>query len=340
MYPYSATYAIQSGDKQVSVIMRTKNRPILLVRAISSVAEQLYQNWHLYIVNDGGDQRQVEQCIDLFPSKIKNKISVIHHENSIGMEAASNSAINIISSEFSVIHDDDDSWDKAFLKECVYYLSSKDNQNYAGVVTHTTLIREAVSENEIHYISECEFNNWYDEIDLYRLLGENTFAPISFVFRTALINKIGKFNQDLLVLGDWDFNIRALLVADIGVLPKKLAFYHHRVPGENGAYNNSVTHQIDRHLKMNILYRNSLLRKAAHEAPWLLGIIINEAKNNYILNNRISELERRFDTAMHKIQEANNVSNEINSMVKRIFGVLSTLAKPILFIKRKVLRIY
>jgi len=43
------------NDGSVAIIMRTKNRPILLARALKSVLEQEYQNWHLYLINDGGE---------------------------------------------------------------------------------------------------------------------------------------------------------------------------------------------------------------------------------------------------------------------------------------------
>ncbi|WP_338571537.1 glycosyltransferase [Erwinia billingiae] len=363
-YPCSNYYNVNNGDKCVSIIMRTQNRPILLARAIASVIEQTYANWHLYIINDGGDKKNVEKCVSLYKNTLENRVTILHHDDALGMEAASDSAVELIESEFAVVHDDDDSWEKEFLEECVDYLSSESSNNYGGVVTHTTLIRESVSDSEIKFIEECDFNNWYTEIDLYRLLGENTFAPISFMFRTKLFEEIGVFNKNLPVLGDWDFNIRALFTADIGVLPKKLAFYHHRVQSENNAYSNSVTQGINKHLRFNTLYRNSLLRKATKEAPWMLGFLINEAKSNHELNNRITGLEYRLDqllsksekniSDMHELlhyhmsfkKEQIDIANqslatsiETYKLTERIFKLCSTVSKPILFIKRKVFKI-
>jgi len=363
-YPCSNHYDVNSGDKCVSIIMRTQNRPILLARAIASVVEQTYSKWHLYIINDGGDKKSVEQCVNLYRDALINKITILHHDSALGMEAASDSAVELIESEFAIVHDDDDSWDKEFLEECVDYLSGESNKFYGGVVTHTTLIRETVTDSEIKFIEECDFNNWYTEIDLYRLLGENTFAPISFMFRTKLFEEIGIFNKNLPVLGDWDFNIRALFSADIGVLPKKLAFYHHRIQSENNAYGNSVTQGINKHLRYNTLYRNSLLRKATKEAPWMLGLLINEAKIHHELNNRITGLEHRLDQVlsrsektisdMHELlhyhmsfkneqiriaNESLATSIESYKLIERIFKIFSIVSKPILFIKRKVLKI-
>ena len=47
-------------DATVGIITRTKDRPVLLKRALESVVNQSYEDWHLVIVNDGGDPVVVE----------------------------------------------------------------------------------------------------------------------------------------------------------------------------------------------------------------------------------------------------------------------------------------
>jgi glycosyltransferase involved in cell wall biosynthesis len=37
------------------VIIRTKNRPLFLARALDDVLAQEFSDWHLYVVQDGGD---------------------------------------------------------------------------------------------------------------------------------------------------------------------------------------------------------------------------------------------------------------------------------------------
>ncbi|QNQ55932.1 glycosyltransferase [Serratia liquefaciens] len=357
-FPFSHNYEhSKESDKCVSIIMRTQNRPILFSRAIASVVEQTYQNWYLYVINDGGDPDIVNESIRPFDTLLQGRITVVHNPKALGMEAASDKAAEKITSEFAVVHDDDDSWHPDFLKECVSFLTDKENKAYGGVVTHTTLIRELLTDNSIRFIEEMDFNCWYNEIDIYRLLGENTFAPISFVFRSELFSQVGLFNRDLPVLGDWDFNIRALLVADIAVLPKKLAYYHHRVQTENSSYGNSVTQGLNKHQRFNILYRNALLRKSLEDAPWQAGILLNDAKNNHDLNKRITDLEHQLReikelnglvlSDVHELlhyhmgfkKEHIEISKNTYSLVLRIFSVLSKMARPVIFIKRKVFRV-
>ena len=47
----------------VSVIVRTKDRPVLLARALKSLANQTSRNFEVIIVNDGGDATMVENVM-------------------------------------------------------------------------------------------------------------------------------------------------------------------------------------------------------------------------------------------------------------------------------------
>mgnify|MGYP001763085457 CR=1 FL=1 len=44
----------------VAILMRTRDRPVLLARAFASVLSQRCDDWHLFVVNDGGDPAPVD----------------------------------------------------------------------------------------------------------------------------------------------------------------------------------------------------------------------------------------------------------------------------------------
>ncbi len=94
----------------ISIITRTKNRPILLKRAELSVFNQTRKDYEWIVVNDGGSP--------IAPSAN----FVIQYPRSKGMEAASNIGISTASRKYVVIHDDDDSWNPQFLEKMIYAL--------------------------------------------------------------------------------------------------------------------------------------------------------------------------------------------------------------------------
>jgi hypothetical protein len=64
------------------------------------------------------------------------------------------------------------------------------------------------------------------------------------------------------VLGDWEFNLRFLLEADIGVIGERLANYHVRDLEPEGPFGNSVVASRDRHVEYAHIVRHSLMRAA------------------------------------------------------------------------------
>ncbi|WP_416191930.1 glycosyltransferase family 2 protein [Neisseria sp. CCUG12390] len=284
LYPFEYDLVSHTADTlsdgSVAIITRTKNRPVLLARALNSVLEQKYHNWHLYIVNDGGDKHAVDNLVDVYADQFGDKITVIHNEKSLGMEAASNCAFHLANEEFMVIHDDDDSWHPDFLLETVAFL--KKNQNAVGVITNCLVIHEEIHQDTVKELAVFEWGYWKDLIDIENLIQGNVAPPICLLIRMSAAKMIGGYNEFLPVLGDWDYNLRLFQVGEIKTLNKKLAYYHHR-PNANNAYGNSVIAGIDRHQQYQVEYRNALARQALRESPSnyaLLHILLHKAETN------------------------------------------------------------
>ncbi len=99
----------------VGIVTRTKNRPVLLKRAIESVLFQTYPTWTMVIVNDGGDPAPIDALVDHYAARADGRIRVIHNPRSLGMEGASAVGLAALESELLTVHDDDDSWSPEFL---------------------------------------------------------------------------------------------------------------------------------------------------------------------------------------------------------------------------------
>ena len=50
----------------VAIVTRTKNRPLLLERALNSVLGQSFADWHQIVVNDGGDPAPVDALAERY----------------------------------------------------------------------------------------------------------------------------------------------------------------------------------------------------------------------------------------------------------------------------------
>src|SRR3954471_22560691 len=110
----------------VAVIMRTRDRPVLLARALADVCAQTFGDWHLVVVDDGGDAAEVDQVVKQCPG-VTGRVTVLHNAISRGMEAASNQGVGAVDAEFVAVHDDDDTWHPAFLERTVARLRATDD---------------------------------------------------------------------------------------------------------------------------------------------------------------------------------------------------------------------
>jgi glycosyltransferase involved in cell wall biosynthesis len=264
-------HATKTNGQKVTVVIRTKNRPVVLARALASVLSQTHEDWHLYVVNDGGERKPIDDLISIYSTALRGRITVIHHEHSMGMETASNAALMPSQSDFIVIHDDDDSWHPEFLEETTKFLLAPENDRYVAVVTYCTLVYERIVDNGIVEEYRTDWSDNHRFIEFGKVLQQNSFPPIALLVRRSVANKLGYFNESLPVLGGWDFNIRLMSIGDIGVIPQHLAYYHHRKSAGDSTYGNSVISGLSTHELYNVLYQNSLLRESLRNGISSLG---------------------------------------------------------------------
>lgn len=307
-YPTSQAFSVEGRGDCVAIITRTKNRPVLLARAFSSMLAQTHHNWHLYLVNDGGDPGPVEELVARYKPAFGDRLTVKHHAHSMGMEAASNSGLAEAGGDYVVIHDDDDSWGPEFLEKTIAFLVDPANTRFAAVATNCEVIYEEIVGGEVIERGRSDWDFWKDRVDMLDIFKINNIPPICTLIRKDAVDLIGPYNDQLPVLGDWDYNLRILLLADIGTINEPLANYHHRVThNSSGTYSNSVHGGKNKHLDYQTLYRNSIIRKLLRREPAYVGLL-------HVFLRRMDDLETKLNCMHWDI----NHQEKIDSVLWRV----------------------
>lgn len=259
------TMDFSNSHPRVAIITRTMDRPLFLRRALLSVQQQSLRDYVHVIVSDGGELNFIEETIRSTPIE-HGKILLIDNVANRGMEAASNIGIAASSSDYLVVHDDDDTWAPDFLDQTVNFLDAPEGAKYGGVVTRSYYVSESVRPEgiEVHEVRPYHAN--LEAPTFHSMLKSNTFPPISFLFRRSAYNDVGQFLENYRVLGDWEFNLRFLERHDIALLPLELAYYHHRDTHDIHAFGNSVISGRSLHQSQLPIMRNAYLRRAS-EGP-------------------------------------------------------------------------
>ena len=310
------TPVMPARTEKVSVVTRTRNRPLLLERAMKSVLGQSFSDWAHFIINDGGNPEFVDHLALKYRHQYRGRLRVLHNPVSFGMEAASNAAICRTRGAYVAIHDDDDSWATEFLTETVQCLDSHSaNPQIGGVVTHCKVIHEEIRNNSVIKLSEGLFREKQHAITYFEMLAENCFPPICFLFRRSALESVGLFDSSIFVLGDWDFNLRLMRHADILVIPSTLANYHHRPKADgpeqlsNSVYADNENHRATRRRLLDRAIRGDLDAGAQSLSSVLLFAEVMR---------KLEQMESKLDDSIRKI--SNDLAFEFRSHVDWLAG--------------------
>lgn len=284
-------------SETVAIITRTKSRPRLLTRCIRSILDQTFRDWLHVIVNDGGNAKEVDDMVYQFAAEYGGRFKIVHHEQSRGMEAASNSALQTITTEYVAFLDDDDTWHPDFLASMIGALIQAPNIQVKSAICQTEVVREAISGDEVIELSREFFNPSFICLRLDDLVIENQFTNNAIVFRRSVVDEIGYFNEKLDALGDWDFNLRLHLRYDAVVLDQPLARWHWRVQNNENPYENSIhvgnLHKMARAQIINDAIRGKWLDGSELLLILVLGQKLNELRRQLEAELRSKELELR-----------------------------------------------
>lgn len=287
-----------SNIPKVAVITRTKDRGLLLERAIQSVQSQTMGDFVQVILNDGGDKKTVDDLVKKYAELINGRIKVIHNEAQTGHAPALNKAIRSIDSQYVAVHDDDDSWDKDFLRLTTEFL---DSNQADGVVTVVDIVEEKIEAGSITRLKQGRgLEPVRGVVSLYDQCLVNYATPITFVYSRQAYDAIGGYNETFEVAEDWDYTLRFLMDYDIYslVTDDALAFYHHRSDSTGTALNSIFVdggERFDLHIKK---IANHYLRQEIKAGSLGLGYIISS------IRHQSNDLKQQNDTLNERLNES------------------------------------
>ena len=300
---------------RVTVVTRTRNRPLMLTRAVQSVGAQTFQDLELVIVNDAGESEAVDQALASAPEWLRERTQVVTNETSHGREAALEDGLAVSSCEFFAIHDDDDSWEPGFLAACVAHLD--ENPGHGAVAASCDLIFETVSEEALTELKREALAPGKESWTLIDTMVANYVPPISQLIRREVADRIGHWDGTLLTQADWDFNLRLLATSPVGFIDgEPLAHWHHR-DSTDGTMGNSVVVDAAHHRTDNLAIRDRYARlsvsctgtesspQGVAAASENLGLLLVSAEYYHRIQKRLEQQDEEIahlKKAMHDLR--------------------------------------
>lgn len=180
----------------ISILMATYNRCSQLPRAIKSIQKQIYENWELCLVNDGGES--VEAIVK---AANDSRIRLTSYTPNKGKGYAINMAFSICKGKYIAYLDDDDIWYNNHLE--VLVKTAESIQSPAFVYSNAAQVSIEKQKNGKHKIIGTEVLGNFPT-DIEGLLEYNSIAGIIVLHTASLFTKVGGFDENLRVLLDFD----------------------------------------------------------------------------------------------------------------------------------------
>lgn len=244
----------------VAVLVRTKDRPRFLRRALANIAEQTFTDYTVCVINDSGDESATRAILQASPlahllEGDAPRLTLLTTGGG-NMEAASNAGLAATDSEFVAIHDDDDLWAPEFLERTIGALRASE-----ALICSTRVVERyerETPEGEFEVYEERIFHDGLPGFGLQFLYRTNRAVPIGILYRRRLHELVGFYDESLPVVGDWEFNLRAAAVTEVLLVDEPLAYWSLR-PEADGADANSVQRQAE-HARFDASVRARAIR--------------------------------------------------------------------------------
>ncbi|MFM0281561.1 glycosyltransferase [Paraburkholderia sediminicola] len=195
-----ATSSNADARGQVAIIIPTKNRRVLLERALASVFRQTYTNIAAIVVNDGSTD-DTRQFLDALAAR-EPRLTVFHTEKSMGAPSARNLAIRLANAQYVTGLDDDDE----FLPDRIALLVAKWESLGDAAQSISCLFTESVMTDGVNATVTVDRKDSVSYADLFthNFIGNQIFCPLERIL------KIGGYDKDLPAWQDLEMFMRLL----------------------------------------------------------------------------------------------------------------------------------
>ena len=191
---------------KIDVIIPTYNRRALLERAVESVLNQSYRDFHLTVVDDGSTD---ETASLLAKYETHPQVSLIKQVN-LGVSAARNRAAMETRNEWLAFLDSDDEWLSRKLEVQVSFLKSRPQLNFLHA--EEIWMRNGVRVNP-------KVKHRKAPPDLFeRSLEFCLISPSTVLMKRELFERFGGFDEALVVCEDFDLWNKILAFEEVGFI--------------------------------------------------------------------------------------------------------------------------
>ena len=195
----------------ISIIIPTFNRADCIGAAISSVLNQTFQDFEIFVVDDGSNDNTQEVVCGFNDSRIKYQ----RQKKNTGCAGSRNIAVRNSSAKYIAFLDDDDEWLPEKLQRQASFLETS-SPEVGGVHTGCFLVEKDSGR------MKATSDGGNGDAQMWR----NNIATSSLLVRRECFSRVGFFDETMLCASDYDMWIRISKVFRFGYIDTPLVKYY------------------------------------------------------------------------------------------------------------------
>lgn len=187
---------------RVDIAMATYNGEKFIEEQIKSIQAQTYQNWYLYISDDGSSDNTIEIIKKI--QGIDSRIKIVNEKRQGGVIQNFNKALEATTADYIVLCDQDDIWPNERLEVMLEEIRKKDKDKDKGIMLFTDL---ELIDDQGHKIANSFYNlnkiNPLKNLETNKLLWNCTIYGCTTIFNRALLDKSLPISSNALMHDQW-----------------------------------------------------------------------------------------------------------------------------------------
>jgi glycosyltransferase involved in cell wall biosynthesis len=299
---------MQKENPLVSIIVRTKDRPVLLKRAIKSIAAQTYRPIEVVLVNDGGCDLDIGELGLILGDAA---LSYIRLDENRGRAQAGNVGIENAHGDYIGFLDDDDEFYPEHVMELISFLKQFD---YKVVYTDSISTYKEYEPNE-HGIADTTQELIFSHDFNYGLLLFENYIPFHcLLFNRGILADSKGFDPLFNLYEDWDLLIR---------IGEACPFYH--IKKTTVRYNYwSAELQISQRNRNVEFLRDSYLKVLSKHIGKITPIRVHEYMSKSLSERLLlKQLERKIEVlGDEQIERMKAEVHDKNSQIENLFDIV------------------
>ncbi|MCX5849975.1 MAG: glycosyltransferase family 2 protein [Deltaproteobacteria bacterium] len=210
-----------------SVVIPVYNKDPYILRAISSVLTQDYENYELIVVNDGSTDGTAQIISQINSPKLR----VITQDN-CGVSAARNRGIQEAASDYIAFLDGDDEWLHGFLSEMAVLVSKYPEAGIYGTNVIFRFADGSMNSNSYDALFPSGVNDGILD-DYFRVFYTNALSPFcnsGCCIPKRIFQELGAYKENVILTEDTDMWCRIALKYPVVFSLSPLLIYHLEIP--------------------------------------------------------------------------------------------------------------